>query len=88
MPLNAKQLELPYFVPSGENVSQILAELRKAESENNKPKRDKDFYLFRDRTDHLPWHWEGTGRHSGKRSTRTFETEAEAIADAQAKLKQ
>ena len=32
MPLSPKQLELPYFIPTGENVSQILAELRAAEA--------------------------------------------------------
>ena len=31
MPLSPEQLELPYFIPTGENVSQILAELRAAE---------------------------------------------------------
>ena len=30
MPLSPEQLELPYFIPTGENVSQILAELRAA----------------------------------------------------------
>ena len=32
MPLNPEQLELPYFIPTGENVSQILAELRATEA--------------------------------------------------------
>lgn len=32
MTLTAEQLELPYFIPSSENVSQILAELRAAET--------------------------------------------------------
>ena len=32
MPLSPEQLELPYFIPTSENVSQILAELRAAEA--------------------------------------------------------
>ena len=32
MPLSPEQLELPYFIPTGENVSQILAKLRAAEA--------------------------------------------------------
>ena len=32
MPLSPEQLELPYFIPTGENVSQILTELRAAEA--------------------------------------------------------
>ena len=30
MPLSAEELEQPYFIPTSENVSQILAELRAA----------------------------------------------------------
>ena len=33
MPLSAEELEQPYFVPTSENVSQILAELRAAEAD-------------------------------------------------------
>ena len=33
MPLSATELEKPYFVPTSENVSQILAELRAAEAD-------------------------------------------------------
>ncbi|MGB3300235.1 MAG: hypothetical protein WBA76_18385 [Phormidesmis sp.] len=32
MTMTAEQLELPYFIPTSENVSQILAELRAAEA--------------------------------------------------------
>ena len=35
MTMTAEQLELPYFIPTSENVSQILAALRSAEAKNN-----------------------------------------------------
>ena len=84
MPLNAKQLELPYFIPTSENVSQILAELR---TENQTPIRDTDYSLFRRRHERKPWRWEGAGRHVGINSAKTFATEAQADADAQKKLR-
>jgi hypothetical protein len=80
MPLTAKQLELPYFIPTSENVHQILATL------NGTPAQDKDFYLFRSRIACLPWRWEGTGRHVGQRSPHNFATPAEAIENAQSQL--
>ncbi|PZO13484.1 MAG: hypothetical protein DCF25_16035 [Leptolyngbya foveolarum] len=86
MPLNAKQLELPYFIPTSENVSQILTELRTSEASNNQPVQDKDFYLFRDRTARLPWRWKGARQHVGKRSAKTFSTQEKAIADAEKQL--
>lgn len=76
MPLNAKQLELPYFIPTSENGSQILTELRISEAPNNQPVQDKDFYLFRDRTAPLPWRWEA----------KTFFTQEQAIADFEKQL--
>ena len=80
MTLTAKQLELPYFVPTAENVHQILGEL------NGTSVQDKDFYLFRSRTARLPWRWEGTGRYVGQRSPHNFATPAEAIENAQSQL--
>ena len=80
MPLTAKQLELPYFIPTAENVHQILGEL------NGTPVQDEDFYLFRSRTARLPWRWEGTGRHVGQCSPRNFATQAQAIENAQSQL--
>ena len=55
MPLSPEQLEQPAFIPTGENVHQILATL------NGTPVRDKDFYLFRSRTARLPWRWRVQG---------------------------
>jgi len=80
MPLSPEQLEQPAFIPTGENVHQILATL------NGTPVRDKDFYLFRSRTARLPWRWESTGRHVGQSSPHNFATQAEAIENAQSQL--
>ena len=80
MALTSEQLELPYFIPTGENISQILSEL------NGMPVRDRDFTLFRNRTARLPWRWEGTGRYEGQQSPRHFSTQAEAVQNAQSVL--
>lgn len=89
MTLSTEQLELPYFIPTSENVSQILSELRKAEKDTDcVPVRDRDFLLFRQRGSRESWRWEGIGQYSGAYSERNFQTEAEAEANAQAKLKQ
>ena len=80
MPLTAEQLELPYFIPTSENVHQILAAL------NETPVQDKDFYLFRHRLDALPWRWEGAGRYIGQRSPCSFATQAAAIKHVQSTL--
>lgn len=88
MALTGEQLELPYFIPTGENVSQILSELRKTgEGTEALPVRDQDFLLFRQRGSREPWRWEGIREYSGAYSERNFRTEEQAIADAQSKLK-
>ena len=86
MTLTGEQLELPYFIPTSENVTQILNELRQPQPECSLAERDKDFYLFRQRGSRTPWRWEGTGRYANRKSKTTFKSEADAIAHAQQHL--
>ena len=87
MTLTGEQLELPYFVPTSENVSQVLSELLKPEAASETvSERDQDFLLFQQRGSREPWRWEGIGGHAGAYSERNFRTEEQAIADAQSKL--
>ncbi len=85
MTLNATQLELPYFIPTSENVQQILSALGTAKATPTAI-QDEDFHLFRQRHSRQPWRWEGAGQYAGTCSERNFATEASAVADAQAKL--
>ncbi|CAN5584079.1 hypothetical protein BH23CYA1_BH23CYA1_13670 [soil metagenome] len=85
MTLNATQLELPYFIPTAENVQQSLSALGTAKATPTAV-QDEDFHLFRQRQRRQPWRWEGAGRYVGTYSERNFATEAAAVADAQAKL--
>ena len=88
MALTGEQLELPYLIPTSENVSQVLRELRKPEAASETvAERDQDFLLFRQRGSREPWRWEGIREHAGAYSERNFKTEEQAITDAQSKLK-
>ena len=87
MPLTGEQLELSYFIPTSENVTQILNELRQPQPECPLAERDKDFYLFRSRGSQTPWRWEGAGRYAERKSKTTFKSEADAIAHAQQHLR-
>lgn len=82
MTLNATQLELPYFIPTLENVQQILTAVR----ETPTAVQDEDFHLFRQRHSRQPWRWEGAGRYAGSTSERNFETQGQAIENARSQL--
>lgn len=82
MTLTATQLELPYFIPTAENVQQILTAVR----ENPTAVQDEDFHLFRQRHSRQPWRWEGAGRYAGTTSERNFATPEQAIENAQSQL--
>lgn len=85
MTLTATQLELPYFIPTAENVQQILSELRTAEARPTAV-QGEDFHLFRQRHSRQPWRWEGAGRYAGTTSERNFATQEQAFENAQSQL--
>lgn len=87
MALTGEQLELPYFIPTSENVSQILSALSAAEGSQPVPLEARDFQLCRLRHSRTPWGWEGMNAHEGRYSERNFTTKADAILDAQTHLR-
>ena len=90
MPLSPEQLEQPYFIPTGENVSQILAELNTVtqrasmtiptiQLSNICPYRESQDFSFHQL--HNGYHWQGEGRYENVCSEDGFPSIEEAASD-------